>query len=104
MTGLLTPTCKLTDQFSRLKYVDFLRHRDETVEALCIYIQDVSIPYGWKAHRPPSDGGGEYVAGYFREYCKWTGIQHELRHLTRRKKMGGRSGTGVRCAMSLGVS
>ena len=44
----------------------------------CRFIQDLAIPLGLRVHRLRSDRRGEYIADYFRSYCKTTGIRQEF--------------------------
>ncbi|CAN0018413.1 unnamed protein product, partial [Sphacelaria rigidula] len=52
--------------------------KDETLTTLCRFIQDLSIPLGLRVHRLRSDRGGEYIADYFKKYCKTMGTRQEF--------------------------
>ena len=86
LLGPVTPTAlggyqymaKFTDHYSRLKVVYFIKAKSEALSTLIKFVQDVAIPLGLRVHRLRSDRGGEYIADYFRRYCKTTGILQEF--------------------------
>ena len=57
----------------------FLSKKNEAIDALINYTQDVVIPSGHRLQRLRSHrGGGEYTALEYREYCLQTGIKQEF--------------------------
>ena len=52
--------------------------KDKALDTLTYFIQDYVIPMGLRVQRLRCDKGGEYVADYYRNYCKETGIQMEF--------------------------
>ena len=60
---------KFTDHNTRLKSVYLLSKKNEAIDALIKYTQDVVIPSGHRLHRLRSDRGGECTGLKFREYC-----------------------------------
>ena len=69
---------KFTDHHTRLKAVYPIASKDKALDTLTYYNQDYVIPTGHRIQRIRCDKGGEYVADYFRNYCKETGIQMEF--------------------------
>ena len=69
---------KFTDHHTRLKAVYPIASKDKALDTLTYYNQDYVIPTGHRVQRIRCDKGGEYVADYFRNYCKETGIQMEF--------------------------
>ena len=62
---------KFTDHLTRLKTVYPIRSKDKAIETLSHFIQDYVIPLGMRMLRLRCDKkGGEYTAGYFRDFCK----------------------------------
>ena len=78
---------KFTDHHTRLKSVYLLSKKNEAIDALINYTQDVVIPSGHRLQRIRSDRGGEYTGLKYREYCMQTGIRQELEQRIRRIKM-----------------
>ena len=62
----------------RVNSVYFLSKKDEAIDALINYTQDVTIPSGHRLQRRRSDRGGEYTGLEYREYCLQTGIKPEF--------------------------
>ena len=69
---------KFTDHHTRLKSVYFLSKKNEAIDALINYTQDVVIPSGHRLQRLRSDRGGEYTGLEYREYCLQTRIKQEF--------------------------
>ena len=67
---------KFTDH-ARLKSVYFLSKKNEAIDALINYTQDV-VPSGHRLQRLRSDRGGEYTGLEYREYCLQTVIKQEF--------------------------
>ena len=61
-----------------LKSVYSLSKKNEAIDALINYTQDVVIPSGHRLQRLRSDRGGEYTGLEYREYCLRTGIKKEF--------------------------
>ena len=78
---------KFTDHHTRLKSVYFLSKKNEAIDALIHYTQDVVIPSGHRLQRLRSDRGGEYTGLEYREYCLQTGIKQEFAATKHRSKM-----------------
>ena len=55
-----------------------IRSKDEAIDTLSYFFQDHAIPLGMRIQRLRCDKGGEYTAGYFREFCKQTDREHEF--------------------------
>lgn len=58
--------------------VYLIKTKDEAIDTLERFMQDVIIPNGFRLEQLRSDCGGEYVASYFKKYCKTVGIKQEL--------------------------
>ena len=56
----------------------FLSKKNEAIDALINYAQDVVLPSGHRLQRLCSDRGGEYTGLEYREYCLQTGIKQEF--------------------------
>ena len=56
----------------------FLSKKNEAIDALMNYTQDVVTPSGLRLQRLRSDRGGEYTGLEYREYCLQTGIKQEF--------------------------
>ncbi|CAN0490906.1 unnamed protein product, partial [Laminaria digitata] len=69
---------KFTDPYTRLKSVCFLSKKNEAIDALMNYTQDVVFPSGHRLQRLRSDRGGENTGLEYREYCLQTGIKQEF--------------------------
>ncbi|CAN0574163.1 unnamed protein product [Laminaria digitata] len=69
---------KITDHYTSLKSVYFLSKKNEAIDALINYTQDVVIPSGHRLQRLLSDRGCEYTGLEYREYCLQTGIKQEF--------------------------
>ena len=69
---------KFTDHHTRLKAVYPIASNDKALDTLTYYNQDYVILTGHRIQRIRRDKGGEYIADYFRNYCKQTGIQMEF--------------------------
>ena len=67
-----------TGHHTHLKSVYFLSKKNEAIDALINYTQDVVIPSGHRLQRLRSDRGGEYTGLEYREYCLQTGITQEF--------------------------
>ena len=55
-----------------------IQSKDKAIDTLSYLIQDYVIPLGTRIQRLRCDKGGESTAGYFRQFCKQTGIEQEL--------------------------
>ena len=64
----------------------FLSKKNEAIDALINYTQDVVIPSGHRLQRLRSDRGGEYTGLEYREYCLQESGRN-LRQRTHRSKM-----------------
>ena len=69
---------KFTDHHTRWKAVYPIASKDKALDTLTYFNQDYVIPLGQRIERVRCDKGGEYVADYYRNYCKETGIQMEF--------------------------
>ena len=69
---------KFIDHYTRLMSVYFLSKKNEAIDTLISYTQDVVIPSGHRLQRLRSDRGGEYTGLEHREYCLQTGIKQEF--------------------------
>lgn len=69
---------KNTNDFPRFEVISNLKTKDETLAALCGFIQDLAVPLEFRVHRLRSDHWGEYIADYVKTCCKTTGIRWEL--------------------------
>ena len=78
---------KFTDHHTRLKSVYLLSKKNEAIDALINYTQDVVIPSGHRLQRIRSDRGGEYTGLKYREYCLQTESSRNLRQRIHRSKM-----------------
>ena len=86
LLGPITPTAKggynyvskFTDEYSRMNVVYLIKTKNEAIDTLTRFVQDIVIPNGFRLERLRSDCGGEYTAEYFRKYCKQTGIVQEM--------------------------
>lgn len=76
--GGYTYVSKFTDEYSRMNAVYLLKTKNEAVDSLGNYVKDIIIPNGFRLERIRSDCGGEYVAEYYKKYCKSTGIVQEF--------------------------
>ena len=70
-----------------LKSVYSLSKKNEAIDALINYTQDVVIPSAHRLQRIRSDRGGEYTGLEYREYCAMTGIKQEFAERSHRSKM-----------------
>ena len=68
---------KSTDHHTRPNSINFLSEKNEAIDALINYTQDVVIPSGHQLQRLRSDRRGEYTGLEYREYCLQTGIKQE---------------------------
>eukprot|EP00903_Cladosiphon_okamuranus_P012172 g11418.t2 len=69
---------KFTDHHTRWKAVYPIASKDKALDTLTYFNQDYVIPTGNRIQRLRCDKGGEYIADYYRNYCKETGIQMEF--------------------------
>ena len=69
---------KFTDHHTRLKLVYFLSKKNEAIDALINYTQDVVIPFGHQLQRLHSDRVGEYTELEYRGHCLQTAINQEF--------------------------
>lgn len=86
LIGPLTPVAKrgfrninkFTDELTRYETFCLIRAKDEALDTLVKFMQDFAIPRGLRLKCLRSDGGGQCRTGYFRDYCKQTGIVQEF--------------------------
>ena len=86
LLGPITPTAKggyryvskFTDEYSRMNVVYLIKAKNEAIDTLARYVQDIAIPNGFRLERLRSDCGGEYTSEYYNRYCKRTGIVQEF--------------------------
>eukprot|EP00903_Cladosiphon_okamuranus_P021627 g19885.t1 len=69
---------KFMDHHTRWKAVYPIASKDKALDTLTYFNQDYVIPTGNRIQRLRCDKGGEYIADYYRNYCKETGIQMEF--------------------------
>ncbi|CAB1110927.1 unnamed protein product [Ectocarpus sp. CCAP 1310/34] len=69
---------KFTDEYSRMNIVYLIRSKDEAINTLDRFIQDIVIPNGFRLERLRNDNGGEYSSEYYRDFCKTIGIVQEF--------------------------
>ena len=69
---------KFTDHHTRWKAFYPIRSKDKAIDTLSYFIQGYAIPLGMRIQRLRRDKGGEYTAGYAREFCKQTGLEQEF--------------------------
>ena len=69
---------KFPDHYTRLQSVYFLGKKNQAMDALIFYTQDVVIPPGHRLQRLRSDRGGEYTELEYREYSLQAGIKQEF--------------------------
>ena len=69
---------KFTDHNTRFKAVYTVHSKDQAFETLNYFIQDYVIPQGLRIQRLRCDKGGEYMAHYYQDFCKETGIVQEF--------------------------
>ena len=69
---------KFTDHHTRWKAVYPIQSKDKAIDTLSYFIQDYGIHLGMTIQRLRCDKGGEFIAGYFREFCKHTGIEQDF--------------------------
>ena len=65
---------KYSDHFSKFKAIYFISSKDHALTTLVKFVQDLVMPLGLRLQHLRADGGGEFIAGYYREYCKTTAI------------------------------
>ena len=68
----------LTDDYSRVSWVRFLKKKSEVAEQVQNWITKVEKQYGKDVARFRSDRGGEYLNTVLKAYFAKKGIQHEL--------------------------
>ena len=85
---------KFTDHHTRLKSVYFLSKKNEAIDALINYTQDVMIPSGHRLERLRSDRGGEYTGLEYREYRLRRESSRNLRQRIHRSKMAFQNESG----------
>lgn len=61
---------KFTDHHTRWRAVYPIGSNDKALDTLTYYNQAYVIPMGFRMQRPRYDKGGEYLANYYRSYCK----------------------------------
>eukprot|EP00752_Nemacystus_decipiens_P015617 g13940.t1 len=69
---------KFSDHHTRWKAAYPIASKDKALDTLIYFIQDYVITTGNRIQRLRCDKGGEYMADYYRNYCKETGIQMEF--------------------------
>lgn len=69
---------KSTDEFTRFMAVYVIHSKNEALDTLTRYMQDLAIPNGLRVQHLRSNGGGEYRASIYRQLCSQTGIQQEF--------------------------
>ena len=63
---------------TRWKAVYPVQSKGKAIDTLSYFIQAYVIPLGMRIQRLRRDKGGEYTAGYAREFCKQTGLEQEF--------------------------
>ena len=61
-----------------MNVVYLIRTKDEAIDTLERFIDDIVIPNGFRLERLRSDCGGEYTAEYYKKFCKTIGIVQEF--------------------------
>lgn len=69
---------KFSDEFTRFRAFYLIHSKEEAINTLIRFVQDLAIPHGRRVLCLRSDGGGEYRAKYYERYCKQTGIIQEF--------------------------
>ena len=116
LLGPINPTAKggyryvskFTDEVSRMNAVYLIKTKDEALDTLIRYNEDIVIPNGFRLEQLRSDCGGEYTSKKYRSYCKNTGIQqqHTAPHTPQQNGISERAGRTlmniVRCMLDGG--
>ena len=63
---------KYSDHFTKFKGVYFIPTKDKALMTLVKFVQDLVMPLGLRLQHLRADGGGEFTADYYRDYCKTT--------------------------------
>ena len=100
---------KFVDQHTKWAEIVLLQKKEDTINALRLFVQTVVIPDGWRLQRLQrlkSDKGTEYTASGFRQYCRDIGVKLEFALANTPQQIGaneriGRTLSGiVRCLLA----
>ena len=64
---------KYSDHYTRFKAIYFISTKDTAVTTLIIFVQAFVMPAGPRLLHLRVDGGGEFIADYYRDYLKTIG-------------------------------
>ena len=81
-TDVLTPVvrgnyrfmAKYSDHYTKVKAVYFISTKDNALVTLIKFVQDFVMTLGLRLQHSRTDGGGEFIADYYRDYRKTTAI------------------------------
>ena len=65
---------KYCDHYTKFKAVYFISTKDKALTILIKFVQDIVNAFRAFLQHLHADGGGEFIAGYYRDYCKTTEI------------------------------
>ena len=69
------------DHYTKFKVVYFISTKDKAMTNLVKFIQGLVRPIGPRLLNLRSDGGGEFIANYYLDYCKTTVIIQQVSSL-----------------------
>ena len=65
---------KCSDHFTKFKVVYPILTKDKALTTLVRFVQDFVMPLGTSPPNLRANGGGEFIADYYHDYCKTTAI------------------------------
>ena len=72
--GIYHFMAKYSNHFTKFKAVYFIPTKDMALTTLVKVVQDLVMPLGLRLQHLRADGGGEFIADYYRDYCETTAI------------------------------
>ena len=71
-------TTKYSDHYTNFKVVYFISTKDKALTTLVKFVQDFVMPLRLHLQHLRADGGGEFIADYYGDYCKTTTILQQF--------------------------
>ena len=69
---------KCSNHYTKFKAVYFILAKDKALTTQVKFVQDFVMPLGLRLQHLHSDGGGEFIADFYRDYCKTTTIMQQF--------------------------
>ena len=69
---------KVSEYHTKFKALHFIPRKDKALTNLVNFVQDFVIPLGLRLQYFRANGGGEFIADYYRDYCKTTVIMKQF--------------------------